>query len=185
MGICGWLSTTLFAISHWMFAYKYWIMSFRIETALQGDSTPDLKCQTKTNVITLVSIVFSSSLSTLLFYLISFVAQRTSTLEIILFYSALRSTAFFDGFSCYLLFDAFRRIRKHKVAANLKINTAMMHVHQAAYALFVVSLLFYFVSNVGGPSWFVAWMTILVCVTSFASQALLIFIFNRIAVPNS
>ena len=56
----------------------------------------------------------------------------------------------------------------------------MMFIHITAYTLFVVSLLFYFAANVGGPSWFVTWMTILVSVTIFANQLLLVFIFHKI-----
>lgn len=44
MNICGWLSGALFSAAHWMFAYKYWVMSFKIKALIDGNSMPDLKC---------------------------------------------------------------------------------------------------------------------------------------------
>jgi len=129
MGVFGWVSTTFFTVSHWMFAYKYWVMSFRIEALLKSDISPNLSCQNKTNRVTLTSVFFCSTASTLLFYLICFAADHTDLFEYILFYFMLWMTAFFDGFACYILFNAFKRIRVHEAAANLKINTVMIHVH--------------------------------------------------------
>lgn len=115
-----------------------------------------------------------------MFLLLNFKLDNQGKFALFIFYFALWLSPFFDGFSCWLLFDAFKRMKKYAVSANMKANTRMMHIHMASYALLVISLLFYYGSNLGGPSWFVTSMTILVCITSLASQILLIFIFNKI-----
>jgi hypothetical protein len=169
MAIFGTMSTMFFEISHWIFAYKYWIMSYRIQALMDGDSKPNLTCQERTNLITLISEVFWSILTMVLFLLLNFKLDNQGMFALFMFYFSLWTNPFFDGFACWLLFDAFKRMKKYAVSANMKANTRMMHIHMTSYALLVLSLLFYFASNVGGPSWFVDSMTIFVCITSLAS----------------
>ena len=170
MGVSGFLTETLFALSHWMFAYKYWILSFRIQSIVEKSQTNELSCQNKTNKAMIINIFWWSFLSTVLWYVIEFTKLTNNLIIQILFYSSLWSTIIFDCISCWVLYDSFKRIKLYSAKANLEINTRMMRFHLFSYVLFLLSLFFFFGANIGEPpQWFVTSMFIFVELTNFFS----------------
>ena len=148
---------------------------------MNEDYTTNLKCQQRTNIITLVSQALSGLLA-IVFFLFSNFATPNIFVTLI-FYISLWAGPAFDAFSCLLLYDAFRRMKKYEDQANITTNTRMMHIHVASFALFVVSLFFFYTSQLGSgfSKQFVTWMTFFLCFTSLISQLLFIYILNKIS----
>jgi hypothetical protein len=65
------ICNTLFTLAYWLFANKYWVLSFRVQSLVENKPLK-IKCQQRTNVITISNIVFWVCLINLLFFVLIF-----------------------------------------------------------------------------------------------------------------
>lgn len=80
--------------------------------------------------------------------------------------------------SFWVLFDAFRRIKRLSDQANLNIDTKMVRLHLFTYAAFLVTLLLFYLALLDAPKTAVIVCTVLFSIASFTSQLGLVYIFN-------
>jgi len=96
----------------------------------------------------------------------------------LLFFFALWTQLFIDILSCYVLWDAFKRMQNFsKDNQNLDINVTMIRLHIASYSLFIASLLMYLGSYLIPTYGLISLMTIVISLANTLSQAILGFIF--------
>ena len=87
MGLAGFGSSISFTLAHWMFAYKYWILSYKIPSMInQSIQTADLSFPRLVNVI-MISLTFITSITTMgMFYGYDFGHLETTHGNNIIFY---------------------------------------------------------------------------------------------------
>ena len=141
IAICGPLAVALTTYIHWQFAYKYWELSFRVESIFRRETHLDLSRQMSANRVVLFNIFFWPALSTLMFPIVKLVQANLFMTS--LYYIGLWTQLIIDPLSCYVLWSAFRRIRAFSVSQNLIINKPMMIRHFISYVLFMFSMLLY------------------------------------------
>ena len=81
MGIAGWLMIMTFTLAHWIFAHKYWTLSYKVHAIINLDTEqPNLKYVKIFNYTMFINIIFWTLLGTILFFYsdfnLSFVATR-------------------------------------------------------------------------------------------------------------
>ena len=147
---------------------------------MEGNSTHKFKRQNRINFAVISNV--------LLWYLLSMVLLLIIELNddeglgiLICFYLFFWIKIVFDSFSCWVLFDAFRRITTFSTTGNLLLDSGVVRLHLVSYAVFILSLLLFYAANIGTPpAWFVTSMTVFFAVATLISQLLLIKIFNSI-----
>lgn len=69
MGISAMVSTVFFTLAHWMFANKYWLLSYKIPSMIdQSVQTPDLTFPKRVNVVMIISSILTGVISTGIFF---------------------------------------------------------------------------------------------------------------------
>lgn len=86
----------------------------------------------------------------------------------------------FDALSCWVLYDAFRRINAFSTQGKLLIDTKMVRTHMICYSVFILSQLLFYAANLGDISWYFTLTTLLFLAAGALSQLLLMKIFNTI-----
>ncbi len=178
------ICNTLFTLAYWLFANKYWVLSFRVQSLVENKPLK-IKCQQRTNVITISNIVFWVCLINLLFFVLIFsnINQRVTLYNTIAVvqYISLFALIFIQAFSCFVIFDSFARLKKYSSIAGIQMNTFMQKIHALTYTLYIASLLPYFFLNfVALRSNGLSIVTILVSITQAVSQLLLIYLLNSL-----
>lgn len=57
ISISGPLSIIFFMLQQWMFAYKYWTLSYKIEAIVKREQSPDLTLMSRLNFAVILNIV--------------------------------------------------------------------------------------------------------------------------------
>lgn len=142
MGLAGMGSSITFTLAHWMFAERYWILSYKIPSMIdQTIQGPDLTTPKRTNTLMISLTILIAMASTSVYYGLVFGNVKQTTLNTVFLYFLIMSSAILDLVSCVVLYLAFRTIGSAtKDSYDLNIKSGMMYVHLAAYVLCVISL---------------------------------------------
>lgn len=172
VALSSYVSLSLYGLAHWIFAYKYWMLSH----LLTGSK---LKWVRIANISMYLSIFFFQ-LVVMIVFLYENLKNNTQILWLnVLFWTALFANVFLNLFTFWALGDSFKRLlHLEKTSTNMVANSKMMILHIISYGVFILSLLLYFLSLAGFQS--TSFITDLLAITSFISQGFLILILNAI-----
>ena len=96
----------------------------------------------------------------------------------LIFYIALWMSIVWECASFWVLFDAFRRIKRLTHEAGLKIETKMVRIHLLSYGVYLLSMVFLFASLLNYPKLTLIVTTNLYAFALFCAQFCLVLIFN-------
>ena len=130
--------------SQHVFAYKYWTLSYRVESIFLNEKQPDLKFQSRVNFWILFNIYFWQIVSAVSYILIQTVTSPF-WLNFICYFGYWTFLVISCG-SLYMLWDAFKRITTFSTSQNLNVNSNMIRLHLIAYIVFLSSFLLYLVA---------------------------------------
>ena len=123
-------------------------------------------------------IVINSMITLAMFLCIQLTALGQNLIVVVAFYIFCWLSIVWLCTSFWVLFDAFRRIKRISIEAKLNIDTKMVRLHLFTYAAFLVTLLLFFAALLDVPEKVVIICTLLFSVASFTSQLGLVYIFN-------
>lgn len=161
-----------------MFAYKYWTLSFRIESIFHNEESPDLKSQSRLNFWIIFNIFFWQSVSA-----VSYILLQTVTAPFWLLFLTYFGYWTFLVISCgtlYILQDAFQRIAKFSANEKLQVNTTMIRLHLISYVVFLFSFLLYLGAFIVNNQVIFSIFTTMVGISALVGELILVFIFNSI-----
>ena len=104
--LSGFVLITMYMLTHWLFAYKYWVLSFRVKSIFLNEADPDLKSQFRTNKAVIFNMFFWQILAAIAFIIDSFVLPNNLYITL-LFFVSLWTQLLIDSFSCYVLWDKY------------------------------------------------------------------------------
>lgn len=160
---------------HWEFSFKYWSLSYRLESIQKHQIKPDLSKQFRINRIVIFNIFFWPLVSIVAFPIVKLVSY--SNFIYTMYFVGLWVQVIVNPFSCYILWNAFNRIRTFSATQNLIINDPMMRLHLISYILFIFSMFLYLFVYAVNSGRLVSIMTIIVCLTNLLSQVILVHVF--------
>jgi hypothetical protein len=108
----GGLGTSVpFTLAHWIFAERYWVLSYKIESILKRDENPpNLKMVKLFSLVIIVNIVGWQLGSAIAFLGIDLGNMSSTGFPEFMLYFGLMTQVFFDIVSIVVLTVAFRRI---------------------------------------------------------------------------
>ena len=146
------ITSITFPLSHWLFAEKYWILSFKILASAENvESTKkDLNCANKFSLSVKINIFLWPFISMMMFLGSHYWNWGAENLNLYgaIFFFTLFTCGIFLIFSLIILFDAFRRIKNFaKDSTNsLIIDERIMKIHLISYSFCVASMLTFILS---------------------------------------
>lgn len=169
MSLSGLGVSVPFTLAHWIFAERYWVLSYKLESIVKRDADqPNLKMIKLFSWVIIVNIVGWQLLATIAFLGMDLGNMPSTGLPKFLLYFGMMTQVIFDIVSIVVLTVAFRRIQQF-AGSELEINHKMMNIHLVSYALTVVSLFLFIGSNINASKQVFTASTILVALTSFFS----------------
>lgn len=164
--------------SQQIFAYKYWTLSYRIESIFLNEASPDLKCQRRVNYCFIFNIFFWQVVSAVSFIIIKLVTSPF-WINFALFFGYWTFLVISFG-SLYILWNAFKRITAFSTSQNLHVNTNMIRLHLVAYVVLIFSFLLFLIGFIANNQLVLSLFTVIVGVANLLSELILVFIFNAI-----
>lgn len=149
MGISGMGVSVPYTLAHWLFAERYWILSFKLDYIVKRyeEEPPNIKVVQFLSWLVMFNIVGWQIVSLVVFYGMDLGQMEINFVTDFLLYFGIMSQVIFDIISIFVLKVAFNRIRAFS-GSLLQVNERMMNFHLVSYIAAVVSLLIFIASNI-------------------------------------
>ena len=165
---CLGLYWLLFCVAHWIFAIKYWIISYTMEIVESGGHKSKL-LERNFDILQYGGLLLNVAIA-----VVDAVAQGKDILSLHFSYYMLVGVQIL---SCAFLFDACRRIiAVTNRNPDLKINVKAMSIHVTSYLLYLVSLIYFFFTSLSKSPRFLL-SEIIKTVFSSLSQIFICYVF--------
>lgn len=165
-------------LTQWVFAYKYWTLSYRIRSIVSRDVSQNFKVQRRVNYCFIFNMIFWQALGATA-YIVCKLVTSPFVWNFLLFFSYWTFLVISLG-SLFVLWNSFRRITAFSTSQNLVVNTLMIRLHLVAYVFFIISFLFLLIANIVSNSKLLSAFTMLVAIANLVSELILVFIFTSI-----